>query len=69
MADSLTELTERIAERELGRALDRIGMLNDLVCEAAERLEQQDPHYARALRHRAFDAAFSTGNGPKGLSW
>jgi hypothetical protein len=69
MNGAVIDMTRRITERDLERALGRIRMLNDLVCEATQQLAQHGPTRARALRHRASAAAYTDHRGPTGAAW
>ena len=69
MPESASVSALRIAQRDLTRAMERITALNELVAEAADKVEEQDPAYARALRNRAFSMAFVDRRGPSGKTW
>jgi hypothetical protein len=69
MIESPTASVLKIVERDLSRSLKRVSALNDLVAQAADRIEEIDPPYARELRRRAFEMAFLDRRGPRGTSW
>ena len=56
----------KAVDRDLQQALGRIDDLSALLGEAADRIEEADPRYARELRNRAFTMAFVDRSQPPG---